>query len=139
MGGLDAVEAEGVLPPPALAALRRLASLFALGLAAAGAGDLLDAGVVSPGWGAAAREARFAVLASLRPDAVALVDAFGLPDYLLNSAIGAVDGDVYRRLREAAGRAPFNATEEGPGWEGVLKPLLAPSERARAREARARL
>ena len=139
VGGLDAVEAEGVLPPPALAALRRLASLFALGLAAAGAGDLLDAGVVSPGWGAAAREARFAVLASLRPDAVALVDAFGLPDYLLNSAIGAADGDVYRRLREAAGRAPFNATEEGPGWEGVLKPLLAPSERARAREARARL
>lgn len=139
LAGLDAAEAGGALPPPALAALRGLASLFALRLAAAGAGDLLDAGVVAPGWGGSAREASFAVLASLRPDAVALVDAFGLPDYLLNSAIGAADGDVYRRLREAAGSAPFNATEEGPAWEGVLKPLLAPSERAKARAARARL
>jgi acyl-CoA oxidase len=139
LSALDAAEAERSLPPPALTALRRLAALFALRLAADGAGDLLDAGVVGPGWGRSACEAGFSVLAALRPDAVALVDAFGLPDYLLASAIGAADGDVYRRLRQAADRAPFNASDEGPGWAGVLRPLLAPSERAKARAARSRL
>jgi hypothetical protein len=29
---------------------------------------------------------------------VALVDAFGLPDYLLHSALGRADGDVYAAL-----------------------------------------
>eukprot|EP00976_Prorocentrum_cordatum_P114210 1195817-Prorocentrum_minimum.AAC.3 len=38
-----------------------------------------------------------ALLSELRPDAVALVDAFGLDDYFLNSALGAADGDVYAR------------------------------------------
>ena len=38
----------------------------------------------------------YALLAAVRPDAVALVDAFGYDDYLLNSALGRKDGDVYR-------------------------------------------
>ena len=43
-----------------------------------------------------ARRAVYALLAAVRPDAVALVDAFGFDDYLLNSALGRKDGDVYR-------------------------------------------
>lgn len=35
------------------------------------------------------------------------------------------DGDVYRGLLEMAAPSPLNATQEGPAWEGVLKPVLA--------------
>ena len=43
-----------------------------------------------------ARRSVYSLLAAVRPDAVALVDAFGYDDYLLNSALGRKDGDVYR-------------------------------------------
>ena len=43
-----------------------------------------------------ARRGVHALLAAVRPDAVALVDAFGYDDYVLNSALGRHDGDVYR-------------------------------------------
>jgi hypothetical protein len=42
------------------------------------------------------------LLRALRPDAVALVDSFGLSDYLLNSALGKYDGDVYNDLLRRA-------------------------------------
>ena len=67
------------------------------------------------------------VLRDLRPDAVALVDSFGFEDYLLNSAIGRHDGDVYSALLEAAKRSKLNQTEEGPAWHDILKPVLTAS------------
>ncbi len=76
-----------------------------------------------------ARRQYYALLAALRPDAVGLVDAFGLSDYLLNSALGRADGDVYRALLAAAQVSPLNATEEGPAWEGILEPRLVPRPR----------
>lgn len=39
---------------------------------------------------------------SLRPNAVALVDAFDIPDRVLNSALGRYDGKVYETLYELA-------------------------------------
>lgn len=42
------------------------------------------------------RSAARSLLSALRPNAVALVDAWGLEDYALNSALGRHDGDVYR-------------------------------------------
>ena len=58
---------------------------------------------------------------------MALVDGFGLEDYLLNSCLGRKDGNVYEALLEAAKRSPFNATDEGPAWKPVLQARLAPS------------
>lgn len=42
------------------------------------------------------------LLSALRPQAVPLVDSFKLPDYLLNSALGRSDGEVYRALFDFA-------------------------------------
>ncbi len=51
----------------------------------------------------------------IRPDAVALVDAWGLPDELLNSALGSYDGDVYNRLYTMAKeREPLNKFDVRP-------------------------
>ena len=53
-----------------------------------------------------ARRQYYGLLRALRPDAVGLVDGLGLTDYLLNSALGRADGDVYRALLAAAQVAP---------------------------------
>ena len=87
------------------------------------------AGFAGPGFLAACREATYEELRGLRPFAVPLVDAFALPDYSLDSAIGASDGDAYRRLKAAASGSQLSSTPAGAGWEPVLKELLAPSLR----------
>ena len=71
-----------------------------------------------------ARKQYYKCLTALRPDAVALVDSFGLTDYQLNSALGRKDGDVYIALLAAAQASPLNESEEGSAWESVLKPRL---------------
>lgn len=73
---------------------------------------------------AAARSQHRQLLAALRPEAVALVDAFGWEDYALNSALGRADGDVYTALLNMARTSPLNRTEAGPAWETVLKPVM---------------
>lgn len=35
------------------------------------------------------------MLQEIRPDAVTIVDAFGFPDFMLNSVLGRSDGNVY--------------------------------------------
>ena len=47
----------------------------------------------------------------VRPDAVALVDAFDFPDKVLESCIGSYDGNVYERLMEFTKQSPLNKTE----------------------------
>ena len=79
-------------------------------------GDMLSLARRGAEQAAWARQQQYALLAALRPDAVALVDAFGIEDYLLNSALGRADGDVYRALLLAARASPLNATQAR--WQG---------------------
>lgn len=51
------------------------------------------------------------IMAELRPNAVALVDSFAVPDYLLNSALGRSDGNVYEALFDFAQREPLNSAK----------------------------
>ena len=55
-----------------------------------------------------ARSLLYSLLADVRREAVPLVDAFDVPDEILNSALGRYDGDVYTHLYEWAQRAPRN-------------------------------
>ena len=48
------------------------------------------------------------LLALLRPDAVALVDAFDFPDAVLDSALGRWDGNVYPALWDFAANSSMN-------------------------------
>lgn len=49
------------------------------------------------------------LLKDVRPNAVALVDAFEFPDNVLNSALGRYDGKVYEALYEVRCRpVPFS-------------------------------
>lgn len=92
---------------------------------------LLESGYVTAEQSAMLRHEARNLTRLLRPNALALVDSYGYEDYLLNSAIGKKDGDVYNNLLNAARYAPFNATEEGPGWKPVLQTLLDPTHRSK--------
>ncbi len=113
------------LAPPTSAALRRLVALLALAGIDDEAGDFLEDGHIDAQQAALLRLTLRQLLGELRPDAVPLVDAFGLSDYFLNSALGAEDGDVYQRLFDGVQEAPFNAAATGPGYAELLKPKLA--------------
>ena len=51
------------------------------------------------------------LLAELRPNAVALVDAFDFTDHYLGSVLGRYDGNVYENLYKWAKASPLNKTE----------------------------
>ena len=55
-----------------------------------------------------ARSSLYSLLAEVRREGVPLVDAFDVPDEILNSALGRYDGDVYTHLYQWAQRAPRN-------------------------------
>lgn len=57
------------------------------------------------------------LMAELRPHAVKLVDAWAIPDWLLNSALGRSDGKVYEELYDLAHRRnPLNKITFNPDW-----------------------
>ncbi|GAA6050970.1 hypothetical protein JCM3770_005348 [Rhodotorula araucariae] len=74
------------------------------------ASEFLSSGYLSPKQHELLRSRVHALLAELRPQAVSLVDAWGCPDYLLNSALGRADGDVYPALVRFAQGEPLNQT-----------------------------
>lgn len=63
------------------------------------------------------------VMPEIRPNAVTLVDAFGIPDGVLKSTIGRYDGNVYEALYDAAQRSTLNQTDPFDGYK-YLKPHL---------------
>ncbi|CAG9581086.1 unnamed protein product [Danaus chrysippus] len=64
------------------------------------------------------------LLQHIRPNAVALVDAFDLRDEILHSSLGAYDGRVYERLMEQAENNPMNAEPVNQSFHKYIKPLL---------------
>jgi len=50
------------------------------------------------------------LLAVIRPNAVALVDAFDFPDAMLCSVLGRYDGQAYDNLYKWAANSPLNKT-----------------------------
>ncbi|GAA5942284.1 hypothetical protein JCM1841_002805 [Sporobolomyces salmonicolor] len=84
--------------------------LFACYTMDAEASEFLSSGYLSPKQHELLRNRVHALLAELRPQAVPLVDAWGCPDYLLNSALGRHDGDVYPALVRFAQNEPLNRT-----------------------------
>lgn len=117
-----AAHARAASPPATQRVLRKLCLLFANV-------DLQEhgsdwCGLLSPRHHASIRSAVRKLLCDLRPEAVALVDAFEFPDNVLASALGRHDGNVYESLYAAACVSPLNQTDPFPGYERVLQPHL---------------
>lgn len=65
-------------------------------------GDFLKSGCLTAEQADLIRGHLDTLLARIRPQAVPLVESFKLPDYLLNSALGRQDGEVYKALFDFA-------------------------------------
>lgn len=64
------------------------------------------------------------LLTALRPNAVGIVDGFDIPDVVLNSALGAYDGNVYERLFAEAQKSPLNQDKSNKSFHLYLKPFM---------------
>lgn len=64
------------------------------------------------------------LLTALRPNAVGIVDGFDIPDIILNSALGAYDGNVYERLFAEAQKSPLNQDKTNKSFHLYLKPFM---------------
>ncbi|CAC5407985.1 E1.3.3.6 [Mytilus coruscus] len=72
------------------------------------------------------QKAMFILFEVIRPNAVALVDAFDIPDQVLQSCLGRYDGQVYQALYDYARMAPMNQTEIHSTYYTHLRPLMNP-------------
>lgn len=115
-------EVEAVKDVNIRAALGRVCALYALADVQENQGGWL--GHMSTSQASAVREAVRHLLTALRPDAVALVDAFEFPDNTLNSALGRRDGNVYEALYESAVASPLNKHTVLPEYRKTLLPHL---------------
>ena len=100
---------------PIRAVLRRLLEFQLLVQVRDGAGAWL--GLLTPAMLDAMFARIHALLDELRPDAVALCDAFGFTDYALASTIGRADGNVYEAIYNEARLSPLNQTRTMVGWD----------------------
>ncbi|XP_072318611.1 peroxisomal acyl-coenzyme A oxidase 1 isoform X1 [Eucyclogobius newberryi] len=103
--------------------LSTLALLYALQGIAQNSGDFLQAGLLTVPQMLQVSVRIKELLCLLRPNAVALVDAFDFPDKKLKSVLGRYDGNVYENMLDWARRSPLNATEVHESFHKYLKPL----------------
>ncbi|KAF9978994.1 acyl-coenzyme A oxidase [Actinomortierella ambigua] len=104
--------------------LWQLSHLHALHTIQTHLADFVEDGYLLPSQCQSLRRQVKALVASLADNAVALVDAFDHPDFILNSALGAHDGDAYKRLWDAAQSEPLNQRKVCDGYEEYIRPLL---------------
>ncbi|KAG0250848.1 acyl-coenzyme A oxidase [Mortierella polycephala] len=119
----DAI-AEGSADPATIKVLERLSHLHALHTIQTNLADFVEDAYLSPSQCQSLRAQVKALVTSLADDAIGLVDAFDHPDFLLNSALGANDGDAYKRLWDKAQTEPLNQKVVCDGYEEYIRPLL---------------
>ncbi|XP_062284096.1 peroxisomal acyl-coenzyme A oxidase 1 isoform X3 [Scomber scombrus] len=100
--------------------LSTLALLYALNGITRNSGDFLQAGLISVPQVLQISVRIKELLSQLRPNAVALVDAFNIHDRRLNSVLGRYDGNVYENMFEWARRSPLNSTEVSQGFRSKI-------------------
>ncbi|XP_049577730.1 peroxisomal acyl-coenzyme A oxidase 1 isoform X2 [Syngnathus scovelli] len=108
---------------PIHSVLLTLARLYALHGMSNNSGDFLQAGLLERSQVIEVTSYIKELLSELRPNAVALVDAFDFHDRMLNSILGRYDGNVYENMFEWARRSPLNSTEVHESFHKYLKPL----------------
>ncbi|KAG0304511.1 hypothetical protein BGZ98_005426, partial [Dissophora globulifera] len=91
-------DAERRAEPASVKVLERLSHLHALHTIQTNLADFVEDGYFSPAQCQSLRAQVKGLVASLADEVIGLVDAFDHPDFLLNSALGASDGDAYKRL-----------------------------------------
>ncbi|KHG20798.1 Peroxisomal acyl-coenzyme A oxidase 1 -like protein [Gossypium arboreum] len=104
--------------------LEILFNVYALSLLHKHLGDFVASGCITPKQGALANEQLRLLYSQVRPNAIALVDAFNYTDHYLGSVLGRYDGNVYPKLYEEAWKDPLNETVVPDGYHDYIRPIL---------------
>ncbi|GAB2300839.1 acyl-coenzyme A oxidase [Dionaea muscipula] len=104
--------------------LEALWGIYALSLLTKHRGDFLSTGSITPKQGALANDLLRSLYTQVRPNAIALVDAFNYTDHYLGSVLGRYDGNVYPKLYEAAWKDPLNESVVPDGYYDYIRPVL---------------
>ncbi|KAI9360261.1 hypothetical protein BD770DRAFT_409343 [Pilaira anomala] len=104
--------------------LQRVAVLFCLSTLDQEAADFLTSGYLLPDQAIMVKKQLIQILKTIRPDVVALVDVFDFPDYLLNSALGENEGNVYEKMVDMAEKEPINQSKVAEGYQEYIRPLI---------------
>ncbi|MBA0768805.1 hypothetical protein Gotri_017585 [Gossypium trilobum] len=104
--------------------LEILFNVYALSLLHKHLGDFVASGCITPKQGALANEQLRLLYSQVRPNAIALVDAFNYTDHYLGSVLGRYDGNVYPKLYEEAWKDPLNETVVTDGYHEYIRPIL---------------
>jgi len=108
--------------PKIAAVLKNLILLYGAKDIIDNSGDFFEDGFLAPKQFQYVQEKFSALLKEIRPDAVALVDAFDFSDRSLGSEIGSYDGNAYERIVEFAKKSPLNKHEVHPAIRKYLLP-----------------
>ncbi|XP_039053192.1 peroxisomal acyl-coenzyme A oxidase 1-like [Hibiscus syriacus] len=104
--------------------LEILCNVYALSLLHKHLGDFITSGCITPEQGVLANEQLRSLYSQVRPNAIALVDAFNYTDHYLGSVLGRYDGNVYPKLYEEAWKDPLNETVVPDGYHEYIRPIL---------------
>ncbi|CAN1834694.1 Peroxisomal acyl-coenzyme A oxidase 1 [Linum perenne] len=104
--------------------LQNLCNIYALNLVNKHLGDFLSTGAISAKQASLANDQLRSLLSQVRPNAIALVDAFNYTDHYLGSILGRYDGDVYPKLYEEAWKDPLNDSVVPDGYHEYVRPML---------------
>ncbi|KAL9113886.1 MAG: hypothetical protein Q9227_002020 [Pyrenula ochraceoflavens] len=114
----NGLETTASLDPSSPPVLRLLFRLFALYTIEVDAADFLMIGAITNDQLSTLSMRIQEVMNQIRPHAVRLVDAWAVPDFLLDSALGNYDGDVYNELfRRVHRENPLNEETFNPDWK----------------------
>ncbi|XP_062073935.1 peroxisomal acyl-coenzyme A oxidase 1-like [Humulus lupulus] len=104
--------------------LQSLCYIYALSLIHKHLGDFVATGCITPKQASLANEQLRSLYSKVRPNAVALVDAFNYTDHFLSSVLGRYDGNVYQNLYDEAWKDPLNESVVPDGYQEYIRPLL---------------
>ncbi|AEC09145.1 acyl-CoA oxidase 5 [Arabidopsis thaliana] len=104
--------------------LKNLCYIYALYLLHKHLGDFLSTNSVTPEQASLANQQLRSLYSQVRPNAVALVDAFDYTDQYLGSVLGRYDGNVYPKLFEEALKDPLNDSVVPDGYREYIRPLI---------------
>ncbi|KAK3759079.1 hypothetical protein RRG08_010693 [Elysia crispata] len=110
--------------PNVKSVMTQLATLYALTGILRYCGDFTKGGYMSDSQIRLVQDRFFDLLTALRPNAVALVDAFDFPDQVLGSALGRWDGNVYEAIMETARKSTLNKSQVHPAFYKYQKPFM---------------
>ncbi|XP_043697495.1 peroxisomal acyl-coenzyme A oxidase 1-like [Telopea speciosissima] len=104
--------------------LEALCNIYALSLIHKYQGDFLANGCITSKQASLVSVQLRSLYSQVRPNAIALVDAFNYTDHFLGSVLGRYDGNVYPKLYEEAWKDPLNDSVVPDGYHEYIKPML---------------